>query len=112
MYFAGKRRRQTKDFPGSEIILQQIKEKPSTKRVGLVSTGPPARGGTLVLHDDQKIGYVTSGCPSPSLGVNVAMAYVDASKAKIGTKVQLEIRKKLVEATVTKMPFMKSNYVL
>ena len=39
-----KRRRLAKDFPGAEIILDQLKNKPSRKRVGLVShAGPPAR---------------------------------------------------------------------
>lgn len=53
---------------------------------------------------------VTSGCPSPSLGVNVAMAYVPASLAKVGTELAVEVRKKTVPATVTKMPFVKCNY--
>ena len=44
----GKRRRQTKDFPGAELILNQIKSKPKKKRVGLSFTGPPGRG--LSLH--------------------------------------------------------------
>ena len=49
----GKRRRvvqnNEEDFPGAEIILRQLKEKPSRKRVGLVSKGPPARSHTPVI---------------------------------------------------------------
>jgi hypothetical protein len=40
----GKRRRVNADFPGADIILKQISEKPSRKRVGIISSGPPARG--------------------------------------------------------------------
>jgi aminomethyltransferase len=40
----GKRRRQNADFPGAKTILDQLKNKPSKKRVGFISKGPPARG--------------------------------------------------------------------
>ncbi len=39
----GKRRRSEANFPGAGRILQQLKDKPTRKRIGLVSTGPPAR---------------------------------------------------------------------
>uniref|UniRef100_A0A6M2CJK3 Aminomethyltransferase n=1 Tax=Rhipicephalus microplus TaxID=6941 RepID=A0A6M2CJK3_RHIMP len=41
----GKRRRHLADFPGAPVILEQLKQKPSRRRVGLVATsaGPPAR---------------------------------------------------------------------
>ncbi|CAN9515753.1 unnamed protein product [Ophioblennius macclurei] len=107
----GKRRRQTKDFPGADIIVPQIKAKTSRKRIGLVSTGPPVRQHTPILSPDGKvIGEVTSGCPSPCLKKNVAMGYVDAAFAKNGTKIQVEVRKKAVPATVSKMPFVPTNY--
>lgn len=41
----GKRRRQDGNFPGSDVILQQLKEKPARKRVGIITeSGPPPRG--------------------------------------------------------------------
>lgn len=107
----GKRRRQTKDFPGADIVIPQIKSKTARKRVGLVSTGPPVRQHTPVLSPDGKvIGKVTSGCPSPCLKKNIAMAYVDAAFAKNETALQVEVRKKAVPATVSKMPFVPTNY--
>jgi len=107
----GKKRRAQADFPGAEIILRQIKEKAKRKRVGLVSKGPPARGGTTILDSDgNKIGHVTSGCPSPSLKQNIAMAYVTSEFAKPGTSVQLEVYKKKIEAQVVKMPFLPTKY--
>ena len=107
----GKRRRQTRDFPGAEIILNQIKDKPLKKRVGIISKGPPARDHTKILNvNDEVIGEVTSGCPSPSLGLNVSMGYVHLSQAKNGTLLRLQVRNKLVEGTVAKMPFLPTNY--
>ncbi|XP_065067214.1 aminomethyltransferase, mitochondrial-like [Rhopilema esculentum] len=107
----GKRRRTLKDFPGAKIILDQIKAKPKMKRVGLLSSGPPARGGTKVFNEEGKeIGYVTSGCPSPSLKKNVAMAYVPLGQSKIGTKMILKVYKKEIPTEVVKMPFLAANY--
>lgn len=55
-------------------------------------------------------GEVTSGCPSPCLKMNVAMGYVDVAFAKNGTAIQVEVRKKAIPATVSKMPFVPTNY--
>ncbi|XP_064117076.1 aminomethyltransferase, mitochondrial-like isoform X2 [Macrobrachium nipponense] len=107
----GKRRRQTADFPGAEIILKQLKDKPKRRRVGLTCTGPPPRSHCPVLDGDgNQVGEVTSGCPAPSLGKNVAMAYVPANLAKAGTNLTVQVRKKNIPAVVTKMPFVKCNY--
>jgi aminomethyltransferase len=38
------------------------------------------------------------------------MGYVETPFSKVGTKVQFEVRKKMVNATVSKMPFVKCNY--
>lgn len=74
-------------------------------------TGPPARQGCLIMSpESQEIGIVSSGCPSPSLGKNIAMAYVKTDFSKVGSEVSVKIREKLYKAIVTKMPFVKSNY--
>lgn len=107
----GKRRKKDADFTGADVILKQQKEKPSRRRVGLVSTGPPPRQHCAVLDDSGvAVGEVTSGVPAPSVGKNVAMGYVPAGMAKAGTQVNIQVRKKVVQATVTKMPFVKCNY--
>ena len=68
------------------------------------------REHTKIMDNEEVIGEITSGCPSPSLGQNVAMGYVPLSKAKNGTILNLQVRGKLVEGTVTKMPFLATNY--
>ncbi len=50
---SGKRRRAEGGFLGSEVILAQLKQKPSRKRVGLITEGgAPARSelSTLSVH--------------------------------------------------------------
>lgn len=56
------------------------------------------------------LGVVTSGSPSPCLKHNVGMGYVDTAFSKIGTKVQFEVRKKLVPGVIAKMPFVPTKY--
>lgn len=109
-----KRRRQEKSFPGAEIIMNQLKEKPLIRRVGLKllkSSGPSARQHMKILNTENvEIGEVTSGCLSPTLNEQIAMAYVKTPFAKAGTKVQVKIRNRIFEAEVVKMPFVPSQY--
>ncbi|CAH0549248.1 unnamed protein product [Brassicogethes aeneus] len=111
-WLVSKRRREQKNFPGAEQILEKIRNASEVKRVGLQSeNGPPARQGAFILNDSgEQLGTVTSGCPSPSLGKNIAMGYIPTKFNKVGTKVNLKIRDKLYNAVITKMPFVKSNY--
>uniref|UniRef100_A0A0B7AVP6 Aminomethyltransferase n=1 Tax=Arion vulgaris TaxID=1028688 RepID=A0A0B7AVP6_9EUPU len=113
-WLVGKSRRSLADFPGANIILEQIKSKPGKRRVGFVSSGAPVRGHSVIYSEDgsKVIGQTTSGCPSPSLKVNISMGYVETAFAKNGTKVKIEVRQKLVDAEVTKMPFVPSNYYI
>uniref|UniRef100_A0AAY4C261 Aminomethyltransferase, mitochondrial n=1 Tax=Denticeps clupeoides TaxID=299321 RepID=A0AAY4C261_9TELE len=107
----GKRRRLQRDFPGADVVVPQIKEKTQRKRVGLISAGPPARQHTPILAPGgQIIGEVTSGCPSPCLKQNIAMGYVETAFSKVGTALQVEVRKKAVPALVSKMPFVPTKY--
>lgn len=112
----GKARRAAGGFPGDQVILGQLaKGGPgvSRRRIGLLSSGPPARGHTPVMDTQgQQVGEVTSGCPSPSLGkgINVSMAYVEKASSKAGTQLSLQVRGKLIDATVTKMPFVPTKY--
>lgn len=107
-FFLGKRRKEAKDFPGANLILS---DKPKLKRFGLISRkGPPARSGApLKNKDGGEIGRITSGCPSPTLGVNIAMSYLPAN-TKIGDTVLSLVRGKDIEMEVVKMPFVKANY--
>jgi aminomethyltransferase len=106
-----KRRRKEGSFVGAEKVLAELEEKPAMRRIGIVSRGPVARHGSDILDSNgQKIGHVTSGCPSPTLKHNVAMGYITRKMGKVGTKVFLSVRGKEVEASVAKMPFVPLKY--
>lgn len=66
-----------------------------------------ARNGFPVKADGKVIGRVTTGSPAPTLGKNMAMALIDTAYAKIGNKIDIDIRGKDVEAVIIKKPFYK-----
>jgi len=100
-------------FPGAEIVLEQIASKSyRRKRVGLVGEGraPVREGCALLDQDGEQIGEVTSGTFGPSAGAAIAMAYVDADHAVLGSTVYAEVRGKQLPMRVSKMPFVPQRY--
>jgi aminomethyltransferase len=68
-----------------------------------------ARSHDKVVCNGAEIGMVTSGSVSPSLGKAVALAFVKAAHAAIGTVLDVEIRGKLFPAKVVELPFYKNG---
>jgi aminomethyltransferase len=68
-----------------------------------------ARHGYPVFESDNEteMGVVTSGAPSPTLGVPIAMAYVPPADAAVGTMVEVAIRAARADAQVVPLPFYK-----
>ncbi|KAI0095800.1 glycine cleavage system T protein [Nemania sp. FL0031] len=108
-------------FHGADVVLSQLTPRSkggsgvARRRIGLVVDGAPAREGAEIVAvsadgNSEKIGVVTSGCPSPTLGKNIAMGYVKDGLHKAGTEVQVLVRGKPRKAVVTKMPFVPSKY--
>ncbi|MEL7198381.1 MAG: glycine cleavage system aminomethyltransferase GcvT [Pseudomonadota bacterium] len=106
-----KRRRNEGGFPGAGRIMAEIADGTARKRVGLTLEGRmPAREGAEVFAGDTKVGIVTSGGFSPTLGVPIAMAFVDAAHAETGTALECQVRTKRLPATVSTMPFVPHRY--
>ncbi len=67
-----------------------------------------ARDGYRCLDESGKvIGVVTSGSPSPTLGKNIALAYIPPELSAIATPVYVEIRAQRCKAQVVPTPFYK-----
>ncbi|ANK14179.1 glycine cleavage system protein T [Erythrobacter neustonensis] len=106
-----KRRRSEGGFPGAARINREIAEGTGRKWVGLRIEGRlPAREGAEVFNGAEKIGIVTSGGFSPTLQAPIAMAYVAAEHAAIGTALEVEVRGKRLAATVSPTPFVPHRY--
>lgn len=106
-----KRRRAEGGFPGAERVLKLLAEGTPSVRVGLAVEGRmAAREGAGVFVGDRQVGQVTSGGFSPSLQAPIAMAYVDAALAEVGTALELDNRGRRLPARVVPLPFVPHRY--
>lgn len=106
-----KKRREAGGYIGHERVTRELSVGAPVKRVGLSIEGKlPAREGAEIFIGSQKVGTVTSGGHSPSLGVPIAMGWVDADHSAIGTALEIEVRGKRIPATVSPMPFVPHRY--
>ncbi|GAA4346754.1 glycine cleavage system aminomethyltransferase GcvT [Hymenobacter saemangeumensis] len=99
----------TKEFTNAAALKQQKEAGVNKKLVGFVMDGPGIPRGHYELVDESgaKIGDVTSGTQSPSLGKGIGMGYVKAEYAAPGTQIFVQIRGKNLPATVSKLPLTK-----
>jgi len=71
------------DFVGRAVLAERAQKDPERELVGLAGRSRRVpRHGYAVLWDGVPRGTVTSGAPSPTLGMPVAMAYVEADVAR------------------------------
>ena len=99
----------TKDFVNAEALKKQKEEGVTNKLVAfeIDNKGIPRHGYDIVDETGEKIGEVTSGTMSPSLKKGIGMGYVPKSYAKLGSKINIQVRNKAIAATVVKLPFYK-----
>ena len=74
--------------------------------IKLIGRGVPRHEYKLATMEGEEIGHVTSGTMSPSLKCGIALGYVKTPYAKVGTRIAVVIRERLIEAEVVKLPFV------
>ncbi|MBJ6369412.1 glycine cleavage system aminomethyltransferase GcvT [Snuella sedimenti] len=99
----------TKDFTNSEALEEEKRRGPKRKLIAfeLDERGIPRQGYDIVDANGNKIGEVTSGTMSPSLNKGIGLGYVPTTLAGVDSKINIQIRKNAVPATVVKLPFYK-----
>ena len=98
-----------KSFTNSEALEDEKIRGPKRKLVAfeLDERGIPRHGYDIVDNSGKKIGVVTSGTMSPSLGKGIGMGYVPTVFSDVNSKINIQIRKNAIPATVVKLPFIK-----
>jgi aminomethyltransferase len=94
------------EFVGRPVLAEQ-KEKGVARRLvafKMAGKSPPPRPHYAILAGGRKVGEVTSGTQSPTLGVGIGMGYVEAG---IGPAIGVEIRGKTYAAMIEKKPLYK-----
>ena len=98
-------------FIGQEALLKtQAEGGPKQKLVGIVLDGKrTARQDMPIVIDGEPAGFVTSGCMSPTLEKSIAMAYVDADKNTVGTRVQIDAGRNMLDGEIVPLPFYEAS---
>ncbi|MGB5665926.1 MAG: glycine cleavage system aminomethyltransferase GcvT [Maribacter sp.] len=99
----------TKEFVNSEALAKEKEHGPKRKLIAfeLDDRGVPRQGYDIVDSQGKTIGIVTSGTMSPSLGKGIGLGYVPIIFSELGSKINIQIRKNAIPATVVKLPFYK-----
>ena len=98
------------DFIGREALLGKKEAGFREMLVGvrLIGRGVP-RAGCAVWAGDRKIGELTSATFSPCLGTGIGVGYLEASAWEAGTRVEVEIHGKRVEAVTARGAFRQNK---
>jgi len=99
----------TKEFTNSEALADEKRRGAERKLIAfeLDDRGIPRHGYDIVDGQGKKIGVVTSGTMSPMLGKGIGLGYVPTIFAGVDSKINIQIRKNAIPATVVKLPFYK-----
>jgi aminomethyltransferase len=97
-----------KDFIGRDAIVQARQRGLTRVLVGfkMLDRSIP-RHGYAIVADGQRVGTVTSGNVSFTLGYNIGMAYVPPALAQAGTHFGVDVRGTAAPAEVVALPFYK-----
>lgn len=98
------------NFIGKDVMVKQKEEGLKRKIVGfeMKENGIP-RQGYEVMADGKVIGFVTTGYNSPTLKKNIGKAMVDIEYAKLGTPIEIKVRKRVLKAEVVSTRFYTKN---
>jgi aminomethyltransferase len=98
-----------KDFTNAANLKAQKETGVKRKLVGfeMLEKAIPRAHYDIVNAEGEKVGEVTSGTMSPSLGKGVGLGYVNSELSKAGTEIYIRVRNKDMKAQVVKLPFYK-----
>lgn len=99
------------NYNGKDVILKQLAEGVSKKLIAFKMTDRAiARSEYPIYHNNEEIGYVTSGCVAPFIGQNIGLGYIKTDKnLKIDDTIQIMIRNKLYNAVITTKKFIQKH---
>ena len=99
------------EFIGKEALAAQKANGVEKRVIGIELEGKAIpRNGYAVVKDGETVGEVTTGYHSISTDKSVCMALVKAEFAKLGTPLEVQIRKQTFPGVVVKKRFYDKHY--
>ncbi len=101
----------TKDFINSDFLKSQQINGVKRKLVGLelLDRGIARKDYYILNKGEEKIGVITSGTMSPTLGKSIALGYINSEYIEENKELFILIRNKKIKAKITTLPFVKNN---
>ncbi len=96
----------TKEFVNHKALAEQKEAGVTRKLVAfkLVDKGIPRNGYDIENNAGEKIGHVTSGTMSPSMGIGIGMGYVKTGYHQPESEIYIAVRNRKLKAEVVKAP--------
>ena len=99
------------EFIGMDAIRKQKEEGVKQRVIGIeLKDNAIPRHGYEIIKDGKVIGEVTTGYHTISTDKSVCMALVDKEHSKLGTEVEVKIRKKTFPGIIVKKKFYDKHY--
>jgi aminomethyltransferase len=95
-------------FTGLDALKRQKLDGVKRRLVGfkVLEAKAVARPGFPVFLDGKQVDVVRSGTVTPTVNAGIGTTYLPAEPAKPGTKIEIDVRGKRIEAEVVKLPFV------
>ncbi|PSQ38640.1 glycine cleavage system protein T [Halobacteriales archaeon SW_5_70_135] len=99
------------DFVGADALRAQHERGVAERVVGLrlLDRGVPREGYPIETADGERVGEVTSGTMSPTLGEPVGLGYVPVEYAAVGTELRVVVRGDGKRARVVNERFLEAD---
>ena len=96
------------DYVGRDVLVAQKENGLERRLCGfeVVERGI-AREGHEILADGEVVGTVTSGAWSPTFEKAIGMGYLPTAVAEPETPIEIQVRKRRLEARVVELPFYR-----
>ena len=98
------------DFCGKSALVKIKEEGLKRKLIGIEISKGIAREGYDIVVNEKVVGKITTGYKSLTLNKSIALGLIDVEYSKMGSEIGIQVRKKVITASVISKRFLKKNY--